>query len=246
MSEQTIRNNKMKVFFGLVAFSFFACVLAAESDSPGNGAIQSTAGIPKEYSVGEDSISPNARFAILYPIRGDNIADDLPPNLLVCINPYAVLTRVGDDYGRAEGERGGPRAKWNGNSMVAIWTARKWGITDLAIIEIEADRIKQVHPIWRQVRLLFERDFRERFLSKYPDEKGSGIIFVSQGYGADKKPELEFKGRKVILNLFADNKPNLSTGPHWTASLHAVWNLRTAELEQVDFRPGPIELRPDE
>jgi hypothetical protein len=49
----------------------------------------------------------------------------------------------------------------------------------------------------------------------------------------------------MLLNLFADNKPDLSVTPHWTASLHAVWNLETAELEHVDFRPGPIELRPN-
>ena len=80
-------------------------------------------------------------------------------------------------------------------------------------------------------------------MSKYPDEKGSGVIFVSKG-GPDSKPEFEFKGHKMLLNLFADNKPNLSVTPHWTASLHAVWNLDTAELEDIDFRPGPIEERP--
>jgi hypothetical protein len=114
---------------------------------------------------------------------------------------------------------------------------------DLAIYEIEGDQIKRVQPVWRRVWLLFDEDFRKRFLSKYPDEKGSGVIFVSKG-GPDSKPEFEFKGRKMLLNLFADNKPNLSITPHWTASLHAVWNLDTAELEDVDFRPGPIEERP--
>ena len=115
---------------------------------------------------------------------------------------------------------------------------------DLAIYEIEADEIKRIQPVWRRVWLLFDDDFRERFLRKYPDEKGSGVIFVSKG-GPDSKPELEFKGHKMLLNLFADNKPDLSVTPHWTASLHAVWNLDTAELEKVDFRPGPIELRPN-
>ena len=98
----------------------------------------------------------------------------------------------------------------------------------------------------RQVRILFDRDFHERFLSKYPDEKGSGVIFVSKGEGPDSKPELEFKGHKMLLNLFADNKPDLSVTPHWTASLHAVWNLDTVDFDKVDFQPGPIELRPEE
>jgi hypothetical protein len=205
----------------------------------------SVAGVPKGYVVGTESVSPNGRFAILYPVRGDNNAE-LPPNLLVCLAPYAVLTRIGTEGGRWEGARDQPLAKWNGNSIVAIWFAARWGMEDLAIYEIEKDEIKQIQPVWRQVRLLFDQDFRERFLSKYPDEKGSGVIFVSQNDVTAGKPEFEFKGRKLLLNLFADNKPNLSTTPHWTASLHAVWNLDKVDFDKVDFRPGPIELRPEQ
>jgi hypothetical protein len=220
------------------------CV-ASLAFGPDQAKTGSVPGVPKGYVVGTESVSPNGRFAILYPVRGDNDAD-LPPNLLVCLAPYSVLTRIGTEGGRWEGARGQPLARWNGNSIVAIWFAARWGMEDLAIYEIEADEIKRIQPVWRQVRLLFDRDFRERFLSKYPDEKGSGVIFVSQNDVTAGKPEFEFKGHKLLLNLFADNKPNLSTTPHWTASLHAVWNLDTAELEKVDFRPGPIELRPEE
>jgi hypothetical protein len=205
---------------------------------------QSIASVPKEYTVGVESLSPNGRFAVLYPVRGDNDAD-LPPNLLVCLAPYAVLTRIGTEGGRWEGARGQPLAKWNGNSVVAIWWAQKWGIEDLAVYEIEKDTIKQIQPVWRSVRLLFDQDFKKRFLKDYPDEKGSGVIFVSRNDITAGKPEFEFKGHKLLLNLFADNKPNLSSGPHWTASLQAVWNLDTAEFDKVDFRPGPIELRPE-
>jgi hypothetical protein len=113
------------------------------------------------------------------------------------------------------------------------------GMKNLAIYEIEADQIKRVHPVWRRVWLLFDEDFRKRFMSKYPDEKGSGIISVSKN-GPNAKPEFEFKGHRMLLNFFADNKPDLSVTPHWTASLHAVWNLDTAESEDIDFRPGPM------
>jgi len=215
----------------------------AEETSPGKPTVQQNVDIPKGYEIGEKSLSPNGRFAILYPIRGDDNAE-LPANLLVCLKPYSVLTQIGTEGGRWQGARDEPLAKWNGNSIVAIWVAARWGMKDLAIYEIEADQIKRVQPVWRRVWLLFDHDFRERFLSKYPDEKGSGVIFVSKGE-RDSKAELEFKGHKMLLNLFADNKPDLSVTPHWTASLHAVWNLDTAELEHVDFEPGPIELRPN-
>jgi len=230
------------VIFVFVLCLFDGLMLRAEEASPATAAVQSNTDIPKGYEIGEKSLSPNGRFAILYPTRGDDSAER-PPNLLVCLKPYSVLTRIGTEGGRWQGARDEPLAKWNGNSIVAIWLAARWGMKDLAIYEIEGDQIKRVQPVWRRVWLLFDEDFRKRFLSKYPDEKGSGVIFVSKG-GPDSKPEFEFKGRKMLLDLFADNKPNLSITPHWTASLHAVWNLDTAELENVDFRPGPIEERP--
>jgi len=234
---------KTLIFVFVLCF-FDGLMLRGEAASPGDAVVQSIADIPEGYEIGEKSLSPNGRFAVLYPIRGDDTAE-LPPNLLVCLKPYSVLTRIGTEGGRWQGARDQPLAKWNGNSIVAIWVAARWGMKDLAIYEIEKDEIKRIQPVWRRVWLLFDDDFRKRFLSKYPDEKGSGVIFVSKGEGPDSKPELEFKGHKMLLNLFADNKPDLSVTPHWTASLHAVWNLDTAELEHVDFRPGPIELRPN-
>ena len=231
------------LIFVLVICLVTAVTVRAQETSPGSATIQFAADIPEGYEIGEKSLSPNGRFAILYPIRGNDSAE-LPPNLLVCLKPYSVLTRIGTEGGRWQGARDQPLAKWNGDSIVAIWIAARWGMKDLAIYEIEADQIKQVQPVWRALYSIFNRDFRERFLSKYPDEKGSGVIFVSKSEGPDSKPELEFKGHKMLLNLFADNKPNLSVTPHWTASLDAVWNLDKAELESIDFRPGPIEERP--
>ena len=61
-------------------------MLRAEEASPGTEAVQSNADIPEGYEVGEKSLSPNGRFAILYPIRGDDSAE-LPANLLVCLKP---------------------------------------------------------------------------------------------------------------------------------------------------------------
>ena len=162
--------------FVLCLFDGF--MLHAQEASPGKAAVPSNADIPAGYEIGEKSLSPNGRFAILYPIRGDDTAE-LPSNLLVCLKPYSVLTRIGTEGGCWQGARDQPLAKWNGNSIVAIWIAARWGIKDLAIYEIEADEIKRIQPVWRRVWLLFDRDFRERFLSKYPDEKGSGVIFDS-------------------------------------------------------------------
>jgi hypothetical protein len=163
------------LIFVLVICLVTVVTVRADETSRGGPTIQSAADIPKGYEVGDKSLSPNGRFAILYPIRGDDSAE-LPPNLLVCLKPYSVLTRIGTEGGRWQGARGQPLAKWNGNSIVAIWIAARWGMEDLAIYEIEADEIKRIQPVWRQVRMFFDRDFRERFLGKYPDEKGRALF----------------------------------------------------------------------
>jgi len=79
-------------------------MLGAEERSPGKPAVQPNADIPKGYEIGEKSVSPNGRFAILYPIRENDNAE-LPPNLLVCLKPYSVLTQIGTEGGRWQGAR---------------------------------------------------------------------------------------------------------------------------------------------
>jgi hypothetical protein len=196
--------------------------------------------VPKEYEVGEDTISPDGRFALLYPVRNEDSDAPLPPNVLVRLKPYAVLKEIEGEQGPSwRGMRGEPKAKWNGDSMVVIWHAHKWGAEDFAIYEIENDKVKRVQKIWPQVVKYFDRDFHSRFLTKYPKESDS-YTFVADDSSVQ---EIEFKDHKLLLNIFADNKPNLAGGPHWTAELHAIWNVDTGKFDKVDFRPGKITTR---
>ena len=75
------------VVFVIVIWLAAAVTGRAEEASPGPTAVQLNADIPKGYEIGQKSISPNGRFAILYPIRGDDETAELPPNLLVCLKP---------------------------------------------------------------------------------------------------------------------------------------------------------------
>lgn len=194
--------------------------------------------VPKEYEVGEETISPDGRFALLYPAHDEeNGGYSEMGNVLARLKPYKVLLEIEGDSSPL-GRRGAPAATWGGNEWVAIWRAMKWGDADLVVYEIANDKIKRAEKIWPLVVKYFDRDFRERFQKKYPKE--SDYTFVAD---SSKAKSFEFKGRTLLLNIFADNKPNLAGGPHWTAELHAIWNLDTAKFEKVDFKPGKIEVR---
>jgi hypothetical protein len=240
------------------AFSFLliACVLCGptargqEASPSATRAQPDTSEIPKGYEIGQEEdekmISPDGRFAILLPVRNDkNDAENgppYPPNLLVRLRPYLVLAKV-RKVGLPRGWRDQLRSEWNGNGMVAIWEERKWGTGDLTVYEIENDKVKRAHPIFKEARNYFERDFHQRFLKKYPNEH-DGFTFVSNEDQPGTR-DFQFKGRKLEVHFLADNKPNLAPGPHWSAELFATWNLDTARLDKVDFRPGEIEVRPE-
>ena len=82
------------------------------------------------------------------------------------------------------------------------------------------------------------RDFQQRFLKKYLKEFRH-YLFVSHENTAD----FDFKGRKLLLTLHAENKPNVAPGPISEAELHAIWDLDAGKFEKVDFPPSKIGIR---
>ena len=234
----------MKVLISSIAVGLvLASVIGAqdESASPAEKA-KTYPGVPKQYEVGEDTISPDGRFAILYPVR-DEDSNEGPafPNVLVRLKPYEVIKELDVDPAWKE-MRGSPAAKWGGNQFVAIWRQMKWGNVDLVVYELVNDRVKREEKIWPEVVKYFDRDFHQRFLKKYPKESDS-YTFVSDN--SDVK-SFEFKDNKLLLNISAENKPNLAPGPVWSAELHGIWDLDKAKFDKVDFKPGEISVRKPE
>ena len=64
--------------------------------------------------------------------------------------------------------------------------------------------------------------------------------------GVEEVPDFEFKGRQVMVNLYAENKPNVAPGPIWSAELLGLWNFDTGKFDKVDFKPGEISIRKPE
>jgi hypothetical protein len=193
----------------------------------------------------EKTISPDGRFAVLCPLRGTEDANDkMPPNLLVRLKPYAVLAKLNNE-GVPSNANLELNATWQGNSTVAVWEYYRWGLAGLTIYEIENDKVKRVHHVFDEAQKIFERDIRSRLVKKYPKESAT-VIVTSGESKSSKRPDFKFDGRKVLVYLEADNKPNLAPGPTWGAELDAVWNLDTGKFEKVHLHPEEIGFRKPE
>lgn len=202
--------------------------------------IAQAAAIPPGCEIGEGTVSPDGKYAVIYPVF-DGRHGDYPPNLLVQLDPYVVLAKLADP-GLPTNVTTDLLAEWNGNSMVAIWEFRKWGIVSLRVFEVEGDRVVRVHDVWEAVRTEMRRDFRERLLAKFPNQPET-IIFVSSEGEENPEPEFEFRGRHLRIDTRADNSPNLAPGPYWSARVRAVWDLDRGRLEKVRLTPGPVGVR---
>jgi hypothetical protein len=251
---------KELITFVAITFAFVSAIRAQEP-SPTPSASESTAAvaeIPTGYEICENepshrpvagletseehekTISPDGRFALLCPVRDEKL-EHYPPNLLVRLKPYAVLAKL-NKKGVPSNASLELNATWQGNSTVAIWVYRRWGLVDLTIYEIENDKVKRVHHVLDQAKKIFERDMRSRLLKKYPKESATFVI-ISGDNKSDRRPDFKFDGRKVLIYLEADNKPNLAPGPTWGAELDAVWNLDTGKFDKVDIHPEEIGFR---
>ena len=72
-----------------VAVTFTTLIRAQEESASPAEKAKTYPEVPKQYEVGEDTISPDGRFAILYPVR-DEDSNEGPsfPNVLVRLKPY--------------------------------------------------------------------------------------------------------------------------------------------------------------
>ncbi len=209
-----------------IAAMFFSAVLSAAAQ------------IPKDYELDPETVSPDGRFGVLFPKAGLNA--DSPPNLLVQLEPYNVLASI--EPGVPRGATTDLVARWNGPSMVAIYHFRSWGLTSLRVFELADNRVTRTHDILGAATEILRKDIRERLTKKYPDEEET-FVFVSSEGEENPKPEFDFRGRKVVVNLFADNKPNLAPGPHWSALLNATWDLDRGEFTRTRLKKFPITVR---
>lgn len=234
------RDNMRVLLFSIAIAVALAAAIRAQEETPSPAEEAKTyPEVPKQYEVGEDTISPDGKLAILYPVRDEN-SNEGPsfPNVLVRLKPYEIIKELDCDPAWKD-MRGSPTAKWDGNQFVAIWRQMKWGNEDLVVYELLNDKVKREEKIWPEVVKYFDRDFHQRFLKKYPKESDN-YTFVADNSDVTS---FEFKGHKLLLNIFAENKPNLASGPVWSAELHAVWDLDKAKFDKVDFTPGEISVR---
>jgi hypothetical protein len=217
----------------LTVFLAFLPVIGQAAEEELTGVADSSKGLPKEYAdkylIASETISPNKRFAVIYPklpVCEEDLPKDSPKNLckdfLVQLEPFRVITVLDTNWPDFENKsHGGMSATWSQDSSVVLVTLdSKWGPGDVFLYQLRDGNLSRSTNLLAEIQKLLEPDFRAAKIKPYNDI--FDFVFDTEGV-----PFCHLEGKtSVQIQGKATTVPNESPGEQaWDAHFQAVWDI---------------------
>ena len=179
----------------------------------------SSTGLPqkyaKDYLIARSTMSPDKKFAVIYPTDDYYQSADNAKDYVVALQPFRILgaLQAGEPYFQHQ-SHGGISAEWSDNSSVALITLDgKWGPRDVFLAEFHNGKPSRMTNILRKVHDLLPPNYRK-------------AIFVE-----DTTLELDGASR-VVIDANVHTSPNdLGLSPDaWSGHVEAVWDVKQAKF----------------
>lgn len=229
--------RSLLVFVAIVWCIINCAFVAVAADEESQDDVEdSSAGLPenyaKDYLVAHSTLSPNKKFAIIYPtLEAEEAADEANrperiKNYLVAFQPFAVIKPLDTKWPYFQHEsHGGLSGEWSDDSSVALITLDgKWGPQDVFLVELRDGKVSRMTNIARKAHDLLLPNYRQAKAERYNDL--FDFVFVE-----DASFKLEGTSR-VVIDATAQTSPNaLGLEPRaWTGHVHAVWDIAQAKF----------------
>jgi hypothetical protein len=219
------------------AMSSILSVLAANEEPEAAGE-DSSAGLPeqyaKDYLIAGSTISPDKKFAVIYPtLEAEEAADNAnhPGSIkdnLVALRPFTVLGELQTKYPYFQNQsNGGLSAEWANDSSVALVTLHgKWGPHDVLLLEFHDGKLARTTNVLAKAHDLLLPDYRKSKAAPYNDN----FDFI---FGGEDGPGFKLDGaNRVIIDGEATTDPKGLSDHRWSAQLKAVWNVAQAKFTE--------------
>jgi sugar lactone lactonase YvrE len=181
----------------------------------------SSAGLPakytKNYLIARSTISPNKKFAVIYPTDDYYQSADNAKDYLVTLQPFSILGALqAEEPYFAHQSHGGISAEWSDDSSVALITLDgKWGPHDVFLVEFHSGKPSRMTNILRKARDLLPPNGRK-------------ALFIE-----DEDTTFRLDGTsRVVINARVNTSPNdlgLSADT-WRGHVAATWDVKQAKF----------------
>jgi streptogramin lyase len=192
-----------------------------EEEEEAESETDSSAGLPakyaKNYLIARSTISPNKKFAVIYPTDDYYQSADNAKDYLVTLQPFSILgaLQAEEPYFQHQ-SHGGISAEWSDDSSVALITLDgKWGPHNVFLVEFHNGKPSRMTNILRKARDLLPPNDRK-------------AIFIED---EDTTFQLDGTGR-VVINANVQTSPNdLGLSPDaWNGHVEAAWDVKQAKF----------------
>ena len=179
----------------------------------------SSTGLPEKYAknylIARSTISPNKKFAVIYPTDDYYQSADNAKDYVVTLQPFSILGALqAEEPFFQHQSHGGISAEWSDDSSAALITLDgKWGPRDVFLVEFHNGKPSRMTNIQRKVRDLLPPDCRQ-------------AIFIE-----DTTFQLEGTTR-VAIDANVNTSPNdLGLSPDtWRGHVEATWDVKQARF----------------
>jgi sugar lactone lactonase YvrE len=179
----------------------------------------SSTGLPdkyaKDYLIARNTMSPDKKFAVIYPTDDYYQSADNAKDYVVALQPFRILgaLQAEEPYFQHQ-SHGGIGAEWSHDSSLALITLDgNWGPRDVFLVEFHNGKPSRMTNIQRKVRDLLPLDCRQ-------------AIFIE-----DTTFQLEGTSR-VAIDADINSSPNdLGLSPDtWRGHVEASWDIKQARF----------------
>lgn len=192
----------------------------------------SSAGLPpdhaKNYLVARNTMSPDEKFAVIYPTLDFSESKDAK-DFLVALDPFRVLGALPAEEPYFQNKsHGGISAQWSKeNDVVLITLESKWGPGDVFVVELAGGKIKRTTNVLQKLTRLLLPKFRAAMPKKQAYNDNYQFIFEP---GDDYEPCTLAGNKTVQLNLSATNDPKSISDHPWRVEVKAEWDIAKAKF----------------
>ncbi len=226
-------NNKLAKITSNGAKKAFA-VGPSAAGRPNEEAEDSDEGLPEKYArdylIAAAAVSPNKKFAVIYPKFSDAVAEADPAkikNYIITLQPFSILGALDTKWPYFQRQsHGGLSAEWSKDGSVALVTLEsKWGPGDIILLEFKGAKLNRMTNLTIKMHDLLVQDYQKAKAAPYNEY--SDFVFESED-----DPICKWEGsRRVRLNALATTDPKRASDERvWEGRLKTTWDIDQARF----------------
>jgi hypothetical protein len=184
----------------------------------------------KDYQILPDTISPNDKFALIYPNREVVVEMKKPRLYAVELKPFRIVTEIPLGYGLLTTGHGSYAAEWSKDSSTALLIeGGKWGPEKVLIISVAGEKPAKPLDLSAEVRKLLQPDFAKA----KPEHFNEFFDYIFETDDAEKW-KLTDKNTVTIHCTCTTDPKGLSKHP-WTAHFQGTWDFAKGAFSEKKF-----------